>query len=143
MRPLIIGSATKAAFRGLVSWAETHPMRLPELRALRAAFDAGQKVGVSSEPNRVLTLPFGWRIVFSLEEHGPGNWVRHASVSVSSKDGKDLPNQFMVERILNLLGFENGLEGPNFVFLEGPPAFRQCAVNVLEVVTDPIWDSSS
>jgi hypothetical protein len=93
------------------------------------------KTAVGDDPRFVADLPFGWRIVFSIEEarkaDGSGAvWMRHMSLSVSG-DGK-LPNVMVTELIAKELGFPGFSEKKCHIYFEQAEHLR--AVNIISKI---------
>lgn len=66
---------------------------------------------VGCDPKHVVQLPFGWTVVFSIEDHGP-RVVRHLSVSSSRGGGRPTkpPSLGAVALIARELGFSVGAD---------------------------------
>ena len=77
------------------------------------------------EPGHVMEIPFGYRVVFSLEQQNVG-LCRHLSVSVA-KPGK-LPSIPSVQEIMNLFNYERPLT-------ECLVRYDQVCVEVVEPIT--------
>lgn len=125
VRPFIIDEDVKLKINNLVAHAEKNPFSMDDLLDLMNK--QGKPAGDFDEFS--LDLPFGYRIVYSIEQQPPGD-VRHLSISVS-EDGK-LPNDIVVREVMKLIGFDNELENC-MVRLEDISPNRQ-AINVLEVI---------
>lgn len=124
MKLLVITNQIRQKFKNLVLFAEEHKFTMDHL------LDISNGEGVIAGEMEEYTLEFDrFRVVFSIEEQVPGD-VRHLSVSVNEK-GK-LPSIFVVEEIMNLLGFENALENCA-ISLEDLPDGEK-AVNILEII---------
>jgi hypothetical protein len=125
MRPFIIDDKLKTQIASLVAYAEKNPVSIDEL--LDTVNKQAKPVGDFSQ--HTLNLPFGYRIVYSIEEQPKGK-IRHLSMSVN--EDEKLPNEFVVREVMKLIGFKNELENCE-VFLESISLSRQ-AVNVLEII---------
>lgn len=125
MRPFIINDKLKTQIASLVAYAEENPVSMDEL--LDTVNKQAKPVGDFSQ--HTLNLPFGYRIVYSIEEQPKGK-IRHLSMSVN--EDEKLPNEFVVREVMKLIGFKNELENCE-VFLESISLSRQ-AVNVLEII---------
>ena len=125
MRPLVIDEELKSNISKLVAYAEKNPFTMDDCLDVynKAMEPAGDMKHYS------LVLPFGYRIVYSIEQQPMGN-VRHLSISVDA-DGK-LPNIVVSQEIMKLIGFDNELE-ECIVRLEDIAPKRQ-AINILEVI---------
>lgn len=105
MRPLIIDELAREKIRKLILNAEQNVIKIDEtldIFNLQAPI-VGDRKGFSC------TLPIGYRVVYSIEEH-PNNKreikkVRHISISIDSP-GK-LPNPAAVETLIKEIGFKN------------------------------------
>jgi hypothetical protein len=109
----------------LVAYAEKNPVSMDEL--LDTVNKQAKPVGDFSQ--HTLNLPFGYRLVYSIEEQPKGR-IRHLSMSVN--EDEKLPNEFVVREVMKLIGFKNELENC-MVKLENISPKRQ-AVNVLEII---------
>jgi hypothetical protein len=125
MRPFIIDDKLKTQIASLVAYAEKNPVSMDEL--LDTVNKQAKPVGDFSQ--HTLNLPFGYRIVYSIEEQPKGK-IRHLSMSVN--EDEKLPNEFVVREVMKLIGFKNELENC-MVKLENISPKRQ-AVNVLEII---------
>lgn len=124
MRPFIIDWEITDKIKNLVAYAEKNPFTMGDLldsinKQLAPAGDMEQYV---------LVLPFGYRIVYSIEKQVIGD-VRHFSISVDA-DGK-LPNVIAIKEVMRIIGFEKEFE-ECIVKVEQLNPKRQ-AVNVWEV----------
>lgn len=122
-RPFIIDDKLKAKITSLVAHAEKNPFTIDDLLDI----DSGDQKPPGDFDEFTLNLPFGYRLVYSVEEQPVGR-VRHLSMSVN-EDGK-LPNEHVVSEIMELIGFENKLDTCMVMFEDISPG-RQ-AVNVME-----------
>lgn len=125
MRPFIIDEEVKSKLSKLAEHAYKNPFSMDDLLDLYN--NQGKPAGDFDE--FTVVLPFGYRIVFSIEKQVPGD-IRHLSMSVDA-DGK-LPNDVVVRECMKMLGFENELENC-IVSLEDISPNRQ-AINVLEII---------
>lgn len=125
IRPLILDEEAIEKINRMVAHAETHIFTMDDL------LDIYNKQGTIAGDMEEFTvvLPFGYRIVFSIEVQNPGK-MRHLSMSVD-EDGK-LPNPVAVQEIMKATGFTNELENC-LVKLEDISPTRQ-AINVMEVI---------
>lgn len=125
MRPFIINEEITSKLKALAEHAEKNPFSLDDLLDIIN----GQAKMAGDYDEFTANLPFGYRLVYSVEEHPNGNF-RHLSMSVDT-DGK-LPNDIIVRECMSMLGFKNQLENC-FVSLEDISPKRQ-AVNVMEAI---------
>lgn len=98
MRPLIIDDEMKARIQRLIDAAQANRIDLPTLKKIAA----GELPPPGDIPAHICFLPFGWKIVFTIEQQ-PNGWFLHMSVSVDSKD--KVPNPIAVQEIATILGF--------------------------------------
>lgn len=124
MRPLIIDEDVKSQIDSLVKYAERNPISMDYLLDQKN----GQEPPPGDYSEFTRNLPFGYRVVFTIELQPTGK-VRHLSMSVS--EDKKLPNEFAVQEIMNLIGFKNELK-KCMVSLE-PISPKREAINVLEI----------
>jgi hypothetical protein len=127
MRLLIIDENLKAQLNSLREHAESKAniFTLADLHAIidKKALPAGDR------PEFTRVLPFGYRVVFSIEEHplitdrSKYSKLRHLSMSVPAKN--KLPNEFVIQEIMTLLGFWSKYADA-YVFIQDD------AVNVME-----------
>lgn len=125
MRPLIIDENVKHSLAKIVAYAEKHIYTMDDLLDIKNK----QMEAAGDVKENVCILPFGYRVVFSIEQQTPGK-VRHLSMSVDTPG--NLPNQYSVKEIMKIIGFENELE-ECIVRLETFAPNHQ-AVNVWELI---------
>jgi hypothetical protein len=125
MRLLVIDSNIREKIAALVKYAEENPVSIDEL--LDTINKQAKPVGDFSQ--HTLNLPFGYRLVYSIEEQPKGR-IRHLSMSVN--EDEKLPNIEVVKEVLKIIGFKNELENC-MIKLENISPKRQ-AVNVLEII---------
>jgi hypothetical protein len=99
-RPLIIGKEEKAAIKNLMFYAENNKINLKRMRMIMDRLLAPP----GDNPNFLITLPVGFRVVFTIEQH-PGGWHKHLSVSVPGKG--HWPSIEAVDMIAQEFGIEN------------------------------------
>jgi hypothetical protein len=124
-RPFIIDDNLRKKIASLVTHAEKNPFTMDDLLDIKN----GREKPAGDYDEFTLNLPFGYRIVYSIEEQPKGK-IRHLSMSVN--EDEKLPNEFVVREVMKLIGFKNELENCE-VFLESISLSRQ-AVNVLEII---------
>lgn len=111
MRPLMIGPKQKAGIMRVIKFAESN--RIP-IDALKKVVADPKAPAVGDQKERVILLPIGFRVVFSIEEQpAPLGWSRHVSISVSRR-GR-FPHEAAVALILHEFGFN---PGPRITYLE-------------------------
>lgn len=122
MLPLIIGADEKQTLKKLKQFAEDHPMTMDDLLDILNGGPApGDREGYTC------FIPFGFRVVFTIEPNRQGNKIRRVSVSIASKRG--LPSFEAVEMIMEELGFINKINsGKCKVFIE------EEAINIAELI---------
>lgn len=125
MSVLILDDSVIDSIISLAKYAEENPVSMDEL--LDTVNKQAKPVGDFKE--HTLELPFGNRIVYSIEDQPLGK-IRHLSMSKGVK-GK-LPSVEAVRIIMKLLGFKNEIEY-DIIFIEEIPGGRQ-AINVMEVI---------
>lgn len=125
IRPLIIDESVRESIGSLLTYAEKNPITMDYLLDQKNGEE--RPPGDFQEYTRI--LPFGYRVVFTLELQ-PAGKVRHLSISVD-EDGK-LPNEIAVQEIMTLIGFQKQLRGCR-VHLENISPKRQ-AINVIEII---------
>ncbi len=125
VRPLLVDKDLTDQINSLVAYAEKNPITMDYL--------LDQKNGEEKPPGDYAeytrTLPFGYRVVFTIELQ-PAGKIRHLSMSVD-EEGK-LPNEFAVAEMMRLIGFQNELRKCK-VHIEDTGPKRQ-AINVLEII---------
>jgi hypothetical protein len=103
MIPLVIDSEKIKALR---EYAEANRVPLAEMYRILN----GQSPCVGDRPNYSLNLDFGFRLVFSVEEHprtdGGTTWGRHMSVSLTEPSGTRVPSIHAVQLLCMELGFK-------------------------------------
>lgn len=125
MRVLAINEAVQAEIDDLVRYAEQHPYSMDDLLDMYNGFlpPAGDN------PNHVIHIPFGFRVVYSIEKQVKGN-VRHASISIDVD--VLVPSIEAVQLIISKLGYKNRLEDCMVEIEKIPPATN--AINIWEYV---------
>lgn len=121
LRPFVIDAKIKEKLTKLKEYAEAHPISLDDL--------LNKRVVAGDHEEFTVKLPFGYRVVYSLEKQNIGD-VRHLSMSVNQD--KKLPNPRSVNEVMKMLGFTKPLEG-SIVKMENISPTRQ-AINVLEII---------
>jgi len=124
MRPFIIDDSIRGALQKLVDYAEANPISMDYLLDQHN----GEEPPPGDDPNRYIDLPFGYRVVFTIELQPVGK-VRHLSLSVDSP-GR-VPNTPVVEEVMKMLGFEKELHDCKISFEEFGP--KRTAINVYEI----------
>jgi hypothetical protein len=103
MIPLVIDDAKLKALR---TYAEEHPVPLTELREIIE----GRKPCVGDREGYTIFLDFGFKLVYSIEEHprtdGGTTWGRHMSVSLTEPTGQRVPSIVAVQLLAQALGFK-------------------------------------
>lgn len=126
LRPLIIDEDARNKFRKVIEHAEANVFTMDDL------LDIYNKQGTIAGDMKEFTciLPFGYRIVYSIEEQNPSK-VRHLSISVNEDD--KLPNELAVKEIIKEFGFTNELE--NCLLRLEPIGPNRQAINIIEIIT--------
>lgn len=126
VRPLLITDAVRAEVARVMVHAERERFTLDELlqRCRGETFRDGQYnpsqdiPAIGDDPGHCCEIPFGYRVVFSIEEQMPPlGWCRHISISVD-EDGM-LPSEVAAMEIARLFGFT---DDPKKCYLEGERA---------------------
>jgi hypothetical protein len=125
IRPLILGGAEEAELARVKEYAEAHPIPLADIVAMRKPPD---------DRPFYCQIPTGYHVLFSIEEHCPGGWVRHLSVWVEGATSGSYPNSFAVRAIGVELGMRMNIFDPSATssLSEQPPY----AINIIEPI-DP------
>jgi hypothetical protein len=98
--PLIIDSEVIDKIKELTKFAFENKILLDDMKRIAD----GELPPVGDNLNYSLKIPFGFRAVFSIEEH-PGGFFRHLSVSVDKKNR--YPSIEAVQMIASEFGFED------------------------------------
>lgn len=87
-RPLVIGPEESERIQSLIVYAQKNPYTIEKLKMIKRGLEIppGDRQGFSIE------LPFGFRCVFTIEDHPMGT-CRHLSISVNSRDKYPAPKQ--------------------------------------------------
>lgn len=129
MRPFIIDDTTKLAIERIKAYAEKNIVQMGDLVAIKHGNE--EKIP-GNNPKHVCNLPFGYRVVYSIEKQTQGE-VRHLSISVDAKD--KLPHQNVVETIMEMIGFQEKfsiLLKQGFIQIESGDFGH--AINVWEII---------
>lgn len=121
MRPLVIDEEAKIKLQTLKEFAERNPLSVDDLLDIHNKSEppVGDREGFSCE------IPFGFRIVFSVEPQPKGP-ARHLSISVDAPNR--MPNPVAVQLLMQELGFDKELE-ECYVYFED-----KNAVNIIEYI---------
>jgi len=125
MRPLIIDDMIKDKCAALVRYAEKHIVTTDQLLDTVNR----ERSPVGDDPGHVITLPVGYRCVFSIEDHGK-HIVRHLSISIDVP-GK-LPSVPACEEIIKLFAFECELHDCKLGFEDIAPGHQ--AISIAEII---------
>lgn len=125
LRPLIIDDIVRARIGDVIAYAEHNVLSMDDLLDIhnKQGPAPGDMIGY------VCFIPFGYNVVYSIEEQNPGK-MRHLSISVD-EDGK-LPSPSAVEFIMQLFGFKKDLKECIVIKQDCSPT-REC-INVLELI---------
>ena len=131
LRPLVIDQATRDEFTRVREFSDLHRIRTGTLLRMMS----GSEPPPGDDPNRVVELPQGWRIVYTVEEQ-PRGWMRHLSVSTDGRHEGKAPNPFAVALICRELGFSIGedLLFTDRQTVSPDPVLGWIAPNVLELL---------
>ena len=102
LRPFIIDDEIRASFEKLSTYAEDNPFTMDDI--LDIMNGDGKTAG--NIPEHILNLPFGYRVVYSIEEQLQK--IKHLSISVDEVGA--LPNIEAIKQIMLLLDFKEELE---------------------------------
>lgn len=123
MRPLIIGQEEKDKLKILKEYAEAHPMTMDDLLDI---LSGAPPVGL--RPEYQCSIPFGYKVVFTIEPNSEGNLIRHLSVSVDTP-GK-YPHPIACQTIMDELGFVNKTSSGRCRIYEE----KDIAINIAELI---------
>ena len=135
MRVIKLSPEVERRIAEQVKYALAHVVDNARLK--RIAQDEEKAVG-DTDSMHTLDIPFGFHVVFSIDETDRGH-VRHISISVDS-GGDSMPHPVAVNVILPLYGFKNRIEKPLpdrrmfHVWIENSPIGK--AVNVIELLEE-------
>lgn len=100
MRPLVLNDAAQSELARIRTFAEENPIPRATLKAMMM----GDHPPPGDYEKWTTELPFGWRIVFTIEDQ-PMGLVRHLSVSVEARHQGKCPNHAGVAMLARELGF--------------------------------------
>lgn len=108
MRALVIDEAALERGRAVRKYAIEHRENLASIMARMNK----PEIAPGNDPNFVLELFDGWRVVMTVEQQPPPiGWCYHLSFSIVPKDlEKPFPHPVAVEQILPILGINAKLE---------------------------------
>lgn len=122
-RPFILNEQIKESLLSLKKYAEEHPFTIEDLENI-----INNKFLVPGDRNEFRRyIPFGYKVVLTTEKQEPG-LIRHLSMSVDTR-GK-LPNKYVVQEVMKILGFKSKLS-ECMISLE-----EAGCVNVLELIEE-------
>src|SRR3989304_164890 len=104
MRPLVIDNTAEQRIRDLAAHATNNPIIVSEMQAIVA----GRQSVAGDDASNVITLDFGFKVVFTHEDHPQKGGrlplrMRHISVSVDRPG--HLPNMAVMAELLRRFGF--------------------------------------
>lgn len=135
MTVFVMDEQTAEQLREIARYADEHRVPLIEMKKRHAAWTQYQIAPEPFGPEHTLVLPFGFRVVFTIEEHPMNNgeggvWLRHMSMS-SPRVGY-APLKEAIQWVMGQLGFTSPVEQcvtyPEDI---GP---KHIAINVLEEI---------
>lgn len=112
MQALVLGPHERRKIQGLIAWAKENPISAERLQ--RTA--SGKERPIGDDPRFALSLPFGYRCVFSYEEQPQAGLCRHLSIS-GARPGR-LPHPAAVAVLMEAFGFSEALSA---AVAQGPP----------------------
>jgi len=124
MRALVITPEIRASIEEKIQYAQEHCI----VQDMLVEMGAGSRFPIGDDLNFVQNIPYGVRVVFSIEQH-PMGWSRHISISVDAKG--QYPSIELVQQIMQEYGFIHNV-GDCTVWLEKDVE----AVNVIEHYDD-------
>jgi hypothetical protein len=101
----------------LKEYANLHPFSMDDLLDMMN----GQEPVVGDRPEHVIMIPYGYRVVYSIEDQPVGR-IKHISVSVD--DSKALPSIPALAEIAGLFGFDPSLQ-QHQISIQGPEGGHQ------------------
>lgn len=104
MRPFIIDNNIREQLSKLADYAEAHIMSMDDLMDI---INGDEKLIAGNNPEHTITLPFGYRVVLSLEDQ-PAGIVRHLSVFLDKP--YVYPSPTAVQAIMDMLRFTKDLD---------------------------------
>lgn len=136
VRPLVIDDNIHAQVAEVIAYAKENIM---ESRRLMAA-TADPKLAVGLNPLTRVEIPFGYRVVYSLERQPIQGLCHHISISVEEEitpkpPEKILPSEAAVEMILSLFGM-SPLNKSLFIWIEPIQDGGGGAINIIEKVKE-------
>ena len=102
MQPFIIDDNTKKAIERIKKHAELNVYTLGDMQEI---IKGDETKKISGQEGFTTELPFGYKVVYSIEQQKSGN-MRHLSVS-SPKGISAIPNPKLVQEIMKLIGFRD------------------------------------
>jgi len=125
MRPFVLDGEIIEKVKDLKKYAEKNIFTNSDMVAMMK--QEKEPVGLNSD--HFVNIPYGYRVVFSIEEH-PGGWCRHISMSVDRP--KMLPSPAAVTSVMQLLGFVKKIVENEFWEEEYAPGCK--AINIVELM---------
>lgn len=126
MTVFVIDSTAVQTLTALKERAEERPISLEDMERMSEAFAEGRPYTVIPE-DQTITLPMGWTVTFTHENH-PSGLVRHMSMASPNRSRVPLP--MALEMVMEHLGFTQKLEHCMTWF---EPLNEGDAVNVVEI----------
>lgn len=102
--PMVIGPKEIADLKGLAAYALANPRSIDDLLDQLN----GENLGPGLRPEFTRIIPFGYKVVFTIEQNNMGQYIRR--MSISSPTSGRAPTPAAVMGVMKILGFQNELE---------------------------------
>lgn len=100
MIPLVMTPQISSRIREIVAYAIKQENRRFDATKIGGA----NVIGDEGDPYTII-IPMGFKVVFSIDGDGKGNWYRHMSVSLPSTGGTRVPHILAMQMIAKEYGF--------------------------------------
>lgn len=99
VRPLILNDEVRQQIARVIEYGNSHRYDIGMMNRL----SRGMMELPGDDPNRVILIPIGYRVGFTVEQQ-PFGWSRHVSIYVLDKNPRVAPNPVAVDTILGEFG---------------------------------------
>lgn len=140
IRPLVINDAVRSQAATILAHAKTNVMGSQKVMAAMR----DKQLAAGNNPSARMIIPFGYRVVYSLEEQPVQGLCHHISISVEEvitpkpPAAKILPSEEAVNAILDLFGIKKPVQKCLFIWIEDIDDGGGGAINIIDKVEEEL-----